>query len=1231
MLRHALWRYTGFRVSENGHTLAQTSLLLVAILAVVLLRIANQESALAATIPVRDRPLPILYAMNDFANVDWQQEHPEYGAIGASFRVAWDRISLNDPDAVSPQRAWNWSVVDDYLDAAASMVVETASGERTGKPVLLTVAIYELHRPGWPHQMYDYTPQWVYAAIGDRPEIEGRLVGYRLEVPGCVTSSAPMYDDPRWQAAYRRMVQAFGARYNNDSRVAGILIANGIDDEANATRVWHGCDYETALQQWVSESEYQAFVRKSIEWYRQAFPDKPVYLQAGAAMPAVRKQFVAYAAGQNPPVGYKANGLLPDVDSNYAYGDWEGGGMMQLADSYSRALPLAFESKITPEEDNAYWAETAYWMMLAGLARHPDFIDLQPDWFPLVSRLLSPAFIQENLGQTIATAPEVWIVLRDQEYPLVRWPTTRGGTAGVSGDPGNWESWLYQVPGPPDASAAYDTVIVCRDRTQISSCRESLPVTATTQVYGRQARRTARADGFLAFDIDDAYRYAGQPPREVHPDGVWYEISVIFLNSSAADTLSLQYRNYTGELISRTIRKGPALGEPGRWVTYTWTVADAYFANGLPGRADFRLAANGDGPEMVHMVRVRGHYGTPPGFSPTATPTAIVAPTSLPTATPTPAMTATATVAPTATPTATATQAPTSAPTPTPTVTPTPTQHPTATPTPPPGWITHAVVLQEGAGAYTGAVDTFISATMPETTAGSSNVLLLAAGDTARVLLRFDLSILPAAVQVTGATLDLWVAGRNQPGALSVAAYSVQRAWDPQQASWYRAQQNALWSAPGGDKAAKPVSVARLDTGEGWYEWDVTPLVQTWVAQPSANFGLLLSGQGDPTIEYYVASTEWHRRAERPRLTVHYILSDNTPAPTAPPVATPTPPLTPTPTDTATVLLNPCADGGLCTPTATLPPPTALPTASATPTPTSTPMPTVTPTPTPLPPLAPDPPPTTVYAKIVRVQPRDGADVTAANRADITVHLFADAQHNPPPCDWTPTVRLWAALDNQPAYLVAFGQQRLQSQSGLMFPVWKFPNVDVSSARVPGHKLHFFVTVDEVPTAHNIWVYGADARTNFPVTDVPEGLTTGVPAAVDAMIEVVWPHGDQPVERARRVNITGYLFEHGSRRAVPADLGWMPEVRLHWSLNNAVDATYPMGIKGHPRTVMDGDLKYTVWDFNNINVSVARNPLNRFTFWLEVNGVQAYPNVWVHSASAQINLPPPDLPVRSCR
>jgi hypothetical protein len=324
------------------------------------------------------------------------------------------------------------------------------------------------------------------------------------------------------------------------------------------------------------------------------------------------------------------------------------------------------------------------------------------------------------------------------------------------------------------------------------------------------------------------------------------------------------------------------------------------------------------------------------------------------------------------------------------------------------------------------------------------------------------------------------------------------------------------------------------------------------------------------------------------------------------------------------------AVSGEVTPTAVEAPPTvSLPTGI----PTASPTPTMRPTPQPTATAVPRATPDTIRAKIEVVWPHGEASVRDADQANITAYLISETGNDAPLCDWEPVVRLWAAENSQPARPVAVGQKRMIATGGRRFPAWDFNDVDVSAAREPANKLTFFVTVDGVKTLHNVWVHAADARTIFPQPDIPTGVATRQPAVVDAKIEVVWPHDNLPVDKATLANITGYLFESGTKLAIPPGLDWSPTLRLHHS-NNADTETIeaynstPIGVSR--AVTSENGVRFLAWDFDNIDVSAAQDSLNKIYFWISGDDVVVFPNVWAHGANTPTIFPQTDV-LNSCK
>jgi|GEM_PF-606353 len=284
-----------------------------------------------------------------------------------------------------------------------------------------------------------------------------------------------------------------------------------------------------------------------------------------------------------------------------------------------------------------------------------------------------------------------------------------------------------------------------------------------------------------------------------------------------------------------------------------------------------------------------------------------------------------------------------------------------------------------------------------------------------------------------------------------------------------------------------------------------------------------------------------------------------------------------------------------------------------------------------------------VDARIEVVWPHDWAPVTQARLANLGLRLFIPASLASPPCGWQPNVTVWEAANTEPAAPLAQAEQR--TVDGQPFPFWELNDIDVSRAIDPKQKLYFMVRIESVDTATSVWAHGADPRTYFPQQDVPSGIATGQIDAVDARIQIVWPHDEagnpRPVTEGTLANVAVTFFEHGTRLSVP--VGWRPAgLTLFGAWNQEVGK--PLATQALSYTRQAGAITYPVWEFDNIPVAratvagpsaatAADNPADHGStlyLWIMADGVQTYPNIWAHGADSRTYFPAQDEPIQGC-
>jgi len=182
-----------------------------------------------------------------------------------------------------------------------------------------------------------------------------------------------------------------------------------------------------------------------------------------------------------------------------------------------------------------------------------------------------------------------------------------------------------------------------------------------------------------------------------------------------------------------------------------------------------------------------------------------------------------------------------------------------------------------------------------------------------RTYLRFPFDAVPVGATIESVTLyvyvdDFWPG----PGGAPMSAYPVTAAWTPDGVDWYDV---GAWPALG-----RAVATTDVSSAMGWFAWDVTGLVQGWVAG-TPNYGLAVAA-----ADLGSAASNWAtaRRltandpATHPYLEVTF--SEPTPTPTStpqppppptctpqPPAPPPPPPATPVPTPTPEPILLPAS------------------------------------------------------------------------------------------------------------------------------------------------------------------------------------------------------------------------------------------------------------------------------------------------------------------------------------
>lgn len=533
----------------------------------------------------------------------------DYGPFGGIARRLWDELDEN----------FSW--FDNFVNQAKNYPVVLPDGQSISKPVILSVGFYNFEG--------DHTPQSVKDTVGG---------SYPLKPTGCPdTLETPKYCDPGWQEAYRGMVNRLGSKF--DGKIGGVLISIGFDEEANITKNKSGCDYLKEIEKYCPYwSGYMPFLMNSFSWYRQAFPNTPIYLQGSP--------FYADKA-LSAKAGYKTNGWAAQFEnwtySNIALYKGESGVWYR-----NPSLPHAHESRWDLEytegfeEANKGIYSGTYWMLLNMLSTKPDFIDFhQKHWGAFLKIPWLKEFVYSQLQKKPGNSPLVYSVLREVGDSMRKELDING--CSISGVYGDYSFYLYRRENLADNATipvkALDLPPETYDQPYTNKQTGDLVHESGKNVTNTySARRTDQSSGnnFMSFDVDNGWQFSLIKPSE----GISYRVSIIYLDKGS-DKFFLEYKNEAGELKKTEIIKT----NTNKWIKKDVSINDGYFNDQLEGQTDFRINNNQDGDEVIHLVQIWGQRGSQP---PTPTATGISTIPTL-TLTPTPPPTISGTLTPTPT------------------------------------------------------------------------------------------------------------------------------------------------------------------------------------------------------------------------------------------------------------------------------------------------------------------------------------------------------------------------------------------------------------------------------------------------------------------------------------------------------------------------------------------------------------------------------------------------------
>jgi len=375
-------------------------------------------------------PPATIYRMFDFDGASGN-------GYGAMQFVMWEDLAPGPGD-------YSFARVEALLDALKGQTAIDADGRTIPKPIALSIAFSLVEYRQTDYWGYDGTPGWVYERYGIGTTIGSRRVGHVLTATNAEgvarTMVVPGYDYAPWREEAFKLIQAFGAKYDADPRLAATLIAPGMDMETQHVKRLDGIDWFAVCNKQASAVEKHfgdSWCLQLPKVYRAAFPSKPIFIN-NAPNAGLRRPTSAAMAALNPVGGLRNCGAQPAMDSYRGKPGGDAVGSLDPIFEYQGKLPVWLET--SHDGDKSF----RYWTMLMCLHCKADAVTLHS---PIISGSSEEwlSFLRRYVGKKAGTTPSVWCVFRDEEYASSTWgENNKNGFSDIQGD---FEFYLRRIGG----------------------------------------------------------------------------------------------------------------------------------------------------------------------------------------------------------------------------------------------------------------------------------------------------------------------------------------------------------------------------------------------------------------------------------------------------------------------------------------------------------------------------------------------------------------------------------------------------------------------------------------------------------------------------------------------------------------------------------------------------------------------------------------------------------------
>ena len=183
---------------------------------------------------------------------------------------------------------------------------------------------------------------------------------------------------------------------------------------------------------------------------------------------------------------------------------------------------------------------------------------------------------------------------------------------------------------------------------------------------------------------------------------------------------------------------------------------------------------------------------------------------------------------------------------------------------------------------YGGTRDADIGSDEPTTFFGTNDEIYVDGSPDVAILIKWDLSSLPAGSMVSSAEITLWATNSTQD---SYELYEMKRIWVESESNWHQYSAGNTWETAGANGASDRGSVVlgqmQPQSVDDFYTLslneDGIALIQRWVDDPSSNRGFIALDYANASDGAIFHSREASAADTRPKLTLDYAAANHAP------------------------------------------------------------------------------------------------------------------------------------------------------------------------------------------------------------------------------------------------------------------------------------------------------------------------------------------------------------------